>query len=126
MENAGILKSSSKPARVSLTSVLSITAFPNDALTAHVAMIFTRYMLMSVTKRDDEDERTLGELFYFMVDEVADITFSQSMKILLDAMLASVRFVFRASEEQITAFTNDFISRLPKYVQKPLLTATTT
>ena len=97
-----------------------------DALTAHVAMIFTRYMLMSVTKRDDEDERTLGELFYFMVDEVADITFSQSMKILLNAMLASVRFVFRASEEQITAFTNDFISRLPKYVQKPLLTATTT
>lgn len=83
-------------------------------------------MLMSVTKCDDEDERTLGELFYFMVDEVADITFIQSMKILLDSMLASVRFVFQASEEHITAFTNDFISRLSKYVQKPLLTATTT
>lgn len=97
-----------------------------DALTAHVAMVFTRYMLMSVTKRDDEDERTLGELFYFMVDDVADITFSRSMKILLDAMLASVRFVFQASEEQITAFTNDFIRRLPEYMQKPLLAATTT
>lgn len=54
-----------------------------DALTAHVAMVFTRYMLMSVTKRDDEDERTLGELFYFMVDEATDITFSQLMKTLL-------------------------------------------
>lgn len=95
-----------------------------DALTAHVALVFTRYMLMSVAKRDDEDERTLGELFYFMVDEAADITFSQSMKILLDAMLASIRSIFQASEEQIMAFTNDFISRLPEYMQKSLLAAT--
>ena len=91
-----------------------------DALTAHVALVFTRYMLMSVAKRDDEDERTLGELFYFMVDEAADITFSQSMKILLDAMLASIRTVFQASEEQINTFMNDFISRLPEYMQKSL------
>ena len=91
-----------------------------DALTAHVALVFTRYMLMSVAKRDDEDERTLGELFYFMVDEAADITFSQSMKILPDAMLASIRTVFQASEEQINTFMNDFISRLPEYMQKSL------
>lgn len=92
-----------------------------DALTAHVALVFTRYMLMSVAKRNDEDERTLGELFYFMVDEVADITFNQSMKILMEAMIASIKAVFQATEEQITRFTNDFISRLPEYMQKPLL-----
>ena len=95
-----------------------------DALTAHVALVFTRYMLMSVAKRDDEDERTLGELFYFMVDEAADITFSQSMKILPDAMPASIRTVFQASEEQINTFMNDFISRLPEYMQKSLLADT--
>lgn len=95
-----------------------------DALTAHVALVFCRYMLMSVAKRNDEDERTLGELFFFMVDEVADITFSQSMKILMDAMLESIRTIFQATEEQITSFTNDFISRLPEYMQKPLLAAT--
>lgn len=96
-----------------------------DALTAHVALVFTRYMLMSVAKRDDEDERTLGELFYFMVDEMADVTFSQSMKILVDAMLASIKTVFQTSEEQLIAFTNDFISRLPEYMQKSLIAATT-
>lgn len=92
-----------------------------DALTAHVALVFTRYMLMSVAKRNDEDERTLGELFYFIVDEVADITFNQSMKILMEAMIASIKAVFQATEEQITRFTNDFISRLPEYMQKSLL-----
>lgn len=97
-----------------------------DALTAHVALGFTGYMLMSVAKRDDEDERTLGELFYFMVDEAADITFSQSMKILPDAMPASIRTVFQASEEQINTFMNDFISRLPEYMQKSLPADTAT
>jgi hypothetical protein len=94
-----------------------------DALTAHVALVLTRYMLMSVAKRNDEDERTLGELFYFMVDEVADITFNQSMKILMDAMLESIKAIFQATEEQLTAFTNNFINRLPDYMRKSLLAA---
>ncbi|MBT9060712.1 transposase, partial [Lactobacillus delbrueckii subsp. bulgaricus] len=34
-----------------------------DALTAHTAFVFLRYMFMSVEKRDDEDDRTIGELF---------------------------------------------------------------
>lgn len=91
-----------------------------DALTAHVAVVFTRYMLMSVAKRDDEDERTLGELFYCMIDELADITFSHSLQLITDAMLASVKQVFHASEAQIAEFTADFINRLPKYMQKLL------
>ncbi|PKZ86198.1 transposase [Lactobacillus crispatus] len=91
-----------------------------DALTAHVAIVFTRYMLMSVAKRDDEDERTLGELFYCMIDELADITFSHSLQLITDAMLASVKQVFHASEAQIAEFTADFINRLPKYMQKLL------
>ncbi|MDK8161066.1 transposase, partial [Lactobacillus delbrueckii] len=34
-----------------------------DALTAHTAFVFLHYMFMSVEKRDDEDDRTIGELF---------------------------------------------------------------
>ncbi|MCD5518237.1 transposase [Lactobacillus delbrueckii subsp. sunkii] len=49
-----------------------------DALTAHTAFVFLRYMFMSVEKRDDEDDRTIGELFYCMIDELADITSSLS------------------------------------------------
>lgn len=59
-----------------------------------------------------------------MVDEVADITFHQSMKILMDAILESIRTIFQASEEQSTRFTGNFISRLQEYMQNPLLVAT--
>ena len=91
-----------------------------DALTAHVALVFTRYMLLSVAKRNDEDQRTLGELFYFLVDEMADVTFNQSMVILMEAMVESIRSVFHATDEQIEQFTNDFIGRLPEYMQQSL------
>ncbi|MCD5437317.1 transposase, partial [Lactobacillus delbrueckii subsp. lactis] len=56
-----------------------------DALTTHTAFVFLRYMFMSVEKRDDEDDRTIGELFYCMVDELADITFNHSLQILVEA-----------------------------------------
>ena len=45
-----------------------------------------------------------------------DITFSQSMWIILNALLDSVREDFRITEKQL----EEFIQRLPKYIQKAL------
>ena len=62
-----------------------------DALTAHVAIVFTRYMLLAMEQRQNEDQRTLGELFFFLVDEMADITFHRSLGILMDALWQAFR-----------------------------------
>ena len=91
-----------------------------DALTAHTAFVFLRYMFMSVEKRDDEDDRTIGELFYCMVDELADITFNHSLQILVEAMFESAKEIFQPTEELMERFTNAFISRLPKYMQEAI------
>jgi len=45
-----------------------------DAITAHTAVVFTRYMMLSVKNRTASDPMTLGELFFFLSDELADIT----------------------------------------------------
>ena len=91
-----------------------------DALTAHVAIVFTRYMLLAMEQRQNEDQRTLGELFYFLVDEMADITFCHSLSILMDALMASLQEILKLSDEQLDAFTADFESRLPEYLRKAL------
>ena len=65
-----------------------------DALTAHVAIVFTRHMLLAMEQRQNEDQRTLGELFFFLVDEMADITFNRSLCILMDALMASLEKAF--------------------------------
>ena len=72
-----------------------------DALTAHVAIVFTRYMLLATEQRKNEDQRTLGELFFFLVDEMADITFNRSLSILMDALMASLQEILRLSDAQL-------------------------
>ena len=39
-----------------------------DAMTAHVAIVFTRYMMLAIEQRQNTDMRTIGELFYCGVD----------------------------------------------------------
>ena len=91
-----------------------------DALTAHVAIVFTRYMLLAMEQRQNEDQRNLGELFFFLVDEMADITFSRSLGILMDAFMASLQEILKLSDEQLAAFTADFEARLPEYLRNAL------
>jgi hypothetical protein len=77
-------------------------------------------MLLATEQRQNEDQRTLGELFFFLVDEMADITFSRSLGILMDALMASLQEILKFSNEQLTAFTADFEARLPEYLRNAL------
>ena len=91
-----------------------------DALTAHVAIVFTRYMLLATEQRKNEDRRTLGELFFFLVDEMVDITFCRSLGILMDTLMASLQEILKLSDEQLAVFIADFEARLPKYLRNAL------
>jgi hypothetical protein len=77
-------------------------------------------MLLALEQRQNDDQRTLGELFFFLVDEMADITFARSIGILMDALVASLQEILKLSDEQISALMSDFESRLPKYLQNAL------
>ena len=77
-------------------------------------------MLIAMEQRQNEDQKTLGELFFFLVDEMADITFSRSLVILIDALMASLQVSLKLSDEQLTAFTADFEARLPEYLRNAL------
>ena len=92
-----------------------------DALTAHAAIAFVRYMMLALEQRKDEDERTLGELFFFFCDELSDITFSESFQIILKAMFESIYAVFQVTESQIDDFIQQFVERLPMFLQTALL-----
>lgn len=91
-----------------------------DSLTAHLAIANVRYMMLSMFQRENTDHRSLGELFYLYVQEVAEITFDHSMKLIMIALLSTVRDFFALSEEQMSAFVQQFISSLPNYLRKPL------
>ena len=91
-----------------------------DALTAHVAIVFTRYMMLAVQKRDNEDERTLGELLYLAIDEMADISFSESMLILIEAMTNSMKEIIHATDEQLVRVLEVFLNKFPNLMKASL------
>ena len=92
-----------------------------DALTAHVAIVFTRYLMIAMEQRRSEDDRTLGELFFFFTDELKDITSGESFRIIITAMIDSVCAIFQPTEEQYAMFIETFVGRLPDYIRNSLV-----
>ncbi len=84
-----------------------------DALTAHLSLVFIRYMLLSLQQRNNSDDRTIGELFLLMIDELADITFGQALQLIVDIMLQMIQERFSLSDTQLDEFVSVFIKRLP-------------
>ena len=92
-----------------------------DALNAHTTIVFTRYMMLSVAKRRNEDDKTVCELFDVLLDELEDITFNQSMQIIMDALMEAVMEYFHITESQLAEFSACFVNHLLKYIQEALL-----
>ena len=94
-----------------------------DALTAHVAIVFTRYLMIAMEQRRSEDDRTLGEIFFYFTDELTDITFGESFQIIITAMIDSVCAIFQPTEEQLELFIEMFVGKLPDYIRNSLTKA---
>jgi hypothetical protein len=77
-------------------------------------------MMLAVTQRCNTDDKTICELFFRLMDELDDITFNQSMRIIMDALMDAVMEYFHITEQQLEEFTASFVQRLPKYMQKAL------
>ena len=93
-----------------------------DSLTAHLTIANVRYMMLSMFQRENTDHRSLGELFYLYVQEVAEITFDHSMKLIIIALLSTVKEFFSLTEEQMSLFVQQFIGNLLKCLRAPLET----
>ena len=91
-----------------------------DALNAHTAIVFARYMMLAVESRRSEDERTICELFFVLVDELKDISFSHSMKIIMTVLAEAVTAYFHITNSKAEEFMTIFIDSLPKYMSVAL------
>lgn len=49
-----------------------------DAMTAHTAVVFAQYMMLSLESRESNDNRFFDELFLYFSDEISDITWIQA------------------------------------------------
>lgn len=54
-----------------------------DMLIAHTTIVFTRYILLEWERRNHQDSRSYGEIFFLFCDEIQDIDYHTAIKQLL-------------------------------------------
>lgn len=94
-----------------------------DAMTAHTAVVFTRYMMLSLESREWNDNRSLGELFLYFSDEMADITWIQAFQMLLQMFRVILKDHTELTEETINELVDAFINTLPVLLKTQLQAA---
>ena len=94
-----------------------------DAMTAHTAVVFTRYMMLAVSKRESEDPRSMGELFMYCTDELADVSFTQAFSLLMDLFVSHAKEFLTISEQEITNFVDKFLRAIPDVLKIKLKAA---
>lgn len=87
---------------------------------AQVAIAFTRYMMIAIEQRESEDYRSCGELFMLFYTELQDITFIQSLSIIVALFKDGMKNLLGVTEEQIQAVVDYVVSALPGYLQRSL------
>ena len=94
-----------------------------DAMTAHTAVVFTRYMMLSLESRESGDNRSLGELFLYFSDEMADITWIQAFHMLLRMFQSILKDNTELTEEKINELVDAFMDTLPVLLKTQLQAA---
>lgn len=92
-----------------------------DALTAHTTIVFLRYMMLAVSSREGEDDKTIGNLFYLCCDEVEDIRFAEALLMILELLGTMLAEDLLLTDDQIHPFLDKFFNKLPDFLRKPLL-----
>lgn len=92
-----------------------------DAMTAHAAIVFTRYMMLAVENRKATDLRTLGEIFYYISDEMSDITMVQAFHLLMQVFLDTISDKLSLTSEQLDQILDAFMAAIPKELKERLL-----
>jgi hypothetical protein len=92
-----------------------------DAITAHTAIVMTRYIMLAVENRNNEDYHTMGELFFLAYDELHDTQLPQVLIIILDILQETLHELLFLTNKQMDEFIDAFIIKLPKHISEKLL-----
>ena len=88
-----------------------------DAIVSHTTIVFTRYIILEWIRRNKNDEKTYGELFFMLCDDIQDVNLASALQILM------VLFVeqFGALSADITACikskVTDWIKSQASFIQ---------
>ena len=58
-----------------------------DAMVSHTAIVFTRYTILEWIRRNQNDQKTYGELFYVLCEDIQDMDLENALRSLMSLFL---------------------------------------
>jgi hypothetical protein len=91
-----------------------------DGIFGHTVTVTFAYLVLAVQHREQVDDRTIGDLFYLMVQELADVTYIEAIELLIELFNQALNNEIALSESTINNIIVQFLNKLPKMTQKQL------
>lgn len=91
-----------------------------DTLISHTTLVFTRYILLEWSRRNEQDPKTIGILFFLMCEDVKDLDTLTALQQLLELIETLSQGTVSLSSETLTSQLLHWIESLPSYIKGSL------
>ncbi|MCM3272737.1 IS4 family transposase, partial [Paenibacillus elgii] len=88
-----------------------------DMLISDTTIVFTRYLLMEWDRREHQDQRSLGGLFFLFSDEVRDLDLKAAFQQIFAFFLKLSQTKNKQEKSAILSQVQQWISSLPSYIK---------
>lgn len=86
-------------------------------MVSHTTIVFVRYILLEWIRRNENDERSYGELFYMFCDDIQDMDLTNALQSLM-ALFVYIATEFSAQIiEMIKNQVNNWMASQARFIQ---------
>lgn len=88
-----------------------------SAIVSHTTIVFVRYILLEWIRRNENDERTYGELFYMFCDDIQDMDLTNALQSLM-ALFVNIATTFSVQiKEMIKTQVCNWMASQARFIQ---------
>ena len=88
-----------------------------DAMVSHTTIVFARYILLEWIRRNRNDQKTYGELFFMFCDDIQDMNLTTALQGLLSLFVDIASMVSADITEILKSKVNDWMATQPIFIQ---------
>lgn len=86
-----------------------------DMMISHTTIVFARYLILEWERRENNDERSLGGLFYLFADEISDLDLKTALRQLMAFVLTLIPN--RPKNKELLSQLHNWFNELPSYIK---------
>jgi hypothetical protein len=88
-----------------------------DMLISHTTVVFSRYLVMEYERRQENDEKSLGGLFFLFADEVRDLDYQTALQQLMALFIQLTHAKTKREKSSVFCQLREWIASLPYYIK---------